>query len=383
MSSTSTTWLTDENSKAGSATAVTIDNGGNIVLGDNTVIGENAWENSHQDGNSNTVVGQLAGSAGTKTSASDNNSLYGYLAGHNLSTGYENLFFGSQSGFNITTGDSNSAFGPGALSGQFDPSIGHTIGEPALTITDKLEENCSFGSYNLFYLINGNRNVTMGFQTGQFIAAGSQVQNLDDCTLVGAKIRPSADGVTNEIVIGYNGRGGGSNTFTCGNSSITNLMVDSDDSCDLGKSDHRFDDIYATNGTIQTSDQRLKDSITDTPLGLDFINALRPVQFKWKDRDEISETEKDIKTSLKGTQTSTDVKRIVQSAKTFSRKHQGLLAQEVKTALDSKGINVDDFAGYVDANVKDNVDAISLRYNEFIGPIIKAIQELSEKVDNL
>jgi hypothetical protein len=62
-----------------------------------------------------------------------------------------------------------------------------------------------------------------------------------------------------------------------------NILPGADDAQDLGSSSLRFDDIHATNGTIQTSDERLKDNIADSSLGLDFVNALRPVKYKWKD----------------------------------------------------------------------------------------------------
>ena len=45
-----------------------------------------------------------------------------------------------------------------------------------------------------------------------------------------------------------------------------------DDAVSLGYiSGGRFDDIVATNGTIQTSDQKEKNTIIDSDLGLDFI----------------------------------------------------------------------------------------------------------------
>ena len=107
------------------------------------------------------------------------------------------------------------------------------------------------------------------------------------------------------------------------------------------------------------------------------------MQYKWKDRDEVTEDYKNTTTFIDKESVVEDATRIVQPAKTFSRKHQGLIAQEVKAVLDSQNINTTDFAGYVDSNIKDGVDKYSLRYGEFIAPIIKAIQELSVKVDNL
>ena len=74
--------------------------------------------------------------------------------------------------------------------------------------------------------------------------------------------------------------------------STGNILPGTDDAQDLGSSSKRFDDIHATNGTIQTSDERLKDNIADSSLGLDFVNALRPVKYQWKDYTYDVEKEK-------------------------------------------------------------------------------------------
>ena len=125
-----------------------------------------------------------------------------------------------------------------------------------------------------------------------------------------------------------------------------------DDKFDLGDTSNRWDDIYATNATIATSDVNLKNTITDSTLGLNFIDSLRPVSYKLNNK---------------------------------SRTHYGLIAQEVKTTLDSLSVNTQDFAGYVDPSVTNDDDngPLGLRYSEFIAPIIKAIQELKEEVEKL
>jgi hypothetical protein len=51
-----------------------------------------------------------------------------------------------------------------------------------------------------------------------------------------------------------------------------------------------------------------------------------------------------------------------------------LIAQEVKSVMDNKGI---DFGGYQDHSVKGGEDVLSLGYSELIAPLIKAIQELN------
>ena len=58
-----------------------------------------------------------------------------------------------------------------------------------------------------------------------------------------------------------------------------------------------------------------------------------------------------------------------------------LSAQQVKSVLDELGI--ENFAGWVLANKDDPASTQGLRYTEFIAPLIKAVQELSQKVADL
>jgi hypothetical protein len=120
----------------------------------------------------------------------------------------------------------------------------------------------------------------------------------------------------------------------------------------------RWSVVYAATGTINTSDEREK-TILGSSLGLSFINALEPVSYKWK---------------IGGVDAEGNPRPGV-------RTFHGLKAQQVKAALDSLG--VDDFAGWV-LNDKDDAQSTQgLRYTEFIAPLIKAVQELSQKVADL
>ena len=142
-----------------------------------------------------------------------------------------------------------------------------------------------------------------------------------------------------------------------------------DDSYDIGDMTHRLDNIYATNGTIQTSDVVRKEGIAETPLGLDFIKALSPKQFKWKDIDIPDQMDVHKKYVA-----------IPAHKKTHIRKHHGLIAQDVEQVLADKGIDTNDFAGFIKDSKTGNQ---GLRYGEFMAPLIKAIQELSTKNEAL
>ncbi len=58
----------------------------------------------------------------------------------------------------------------------------------------------------------------------------------------------------------------------------------SDGGASLGDGSHRWTAVFAVNGTIQTSDARLKQQVTDLGYGLREVLRLRPVSFLWKGR---------------------------------------------------------------------------------------------------
>ena len=99
------------------------------------------------------------------------------------------------------------------------------------------------------------------------------------------------------------------------------------------------------------------DTIVPSDLGLDFINKLKPVSFKWNDG-------------------------------VAGRTHYGLVAQDIeellpdfdKTAMDFAALCKDTFTEDGDGNTVDPYDVYSLRYMEFVAPLVKAIQELTAKV---
>ena len=98
----------------------------------------------------------------------------------------------------------------------------------------------------------------------------------------------------------------------------------SDNLIDLGVSSTRFDDIYATNGTIQTSDENEKQqiaSLTDAE-----ITAAKAISklfktFKWND----AVTEKG----------------------DAARTHTGVIAQQVETTMTDAGLNAGDYAFFI------------------------------------
>jgi hypothetical protein len=170
-----------------------------------------------------------------------------------------------------------------------------------------------------------------------------------------AKPTVSANGSATDIDIALAAKGTGS---------VTPFV---DNTTSLGKSGARWSAVWAANGTIQTSDEREKTNIADSPLGLDFISSLRPVSYKFKvGRNVVTETDEN------GLPTKTE-------PVAGERVHYGLIAQEVKAAL-PEGV---DFGGWILTD-KNNPDSEQgLRYEEFISPLIKAVKELSGQNETL
>ena len=142
-----------------------------------------------------------------------------------------------------------------------------------------------------------------------------------------------------------------------------------DNTLTTGTASFRWNEIFSTNTTINTSDGREKRDIIDSPLGLDFITSLRPVSYKW-----IVGQNKVVQAIEPGGKSTLEPMAGV-------RPHYGLVAQEVKLALDAAG--VDDFAGWILVDKDDADSQQGLRYGEFIAPMIAAITELKTKNDSL
>ncbi len=82
--------------------------------------------------------------------------------------------------------------------------------------------NSAFGGSALASNTTGNDNIAVGFSAGQYISGGSIANRTSGWSVyLGTDTMPLASGDVNEIVIGYNAAGGGSNTATIGNSSVT------------------------------------------------------------------------------------------------------------------------------------------------------------------
>ncbi len=137
----------------------------------------------------------------------------GLLVGHKttgtLSAATYNTGVGIGALSSITSGDYNTASG-------YQAFISNTTGS----------NNTAIGVAAIDRNTAGNYNAVLGAFSGRYIADNATYNTaINNSVLVGALSRPLANDAVNEIVIGYNAIGNGSNTVTLGNSSITNVKT--------------------------------------------------------------------------------------------------------------------------------------------------------------
>ena len=165
--------------------------------------------------------------------------------------------------------------------------------------------------------------------------------------MVGGTTQPGTDAVmyTEGVVSSYNP--------TAGTTGVSIKAYSDVGGSQSLKFDVRTDGDVNYDGVLtDTSDVRLKTDITDTDLGLSFIEALRPVSYR--------------RTS--GT-----------------RRHYGFIAQEVAAVL---GDDADSNAIWVERrDLEEGESSVEnpqgLRYNHLIAPLVKAVQELSARIETL
>lgn len=214
------------------------------------------------------------------------------------------------------------------------------------------DNNKSISVDNLFssatnrdlYLGNGASAIKMAFRNGGNIEVSSDLNpSFDQAADLGAASNRYAQihGMTLNAGVQV-----ATNQIAAYTGSIVNvdgvLRPATNNQRTLGDGTNRWSEVFATNGTINTSDRNAKKDITPITGALQFVRKLKPVEYKWKDGG--------------------------------TRKHTGFISQEVLEVSPWK----DQWGAYVDTG-----NGLGLRYSEFISVNTKAIQELDSKVSRL
>ena len=231
------------------------------------------------------------------------------------------------------------------------------------TITGKTIKGGSINIGNGNFVVNSSGEVTAksGTFSGNLNASkGSFAGTLSAVSGTFTKLTAGTSSFEAErVVINADGQGhvviGDADHYQEGYGQWKHITIrpDGDDTGNIGSPSHRWGIVYATGGTINASDRRMKTNICsmdDTQEQL--FNLLKPVTYKFINTEN-------------------------------GRTHYGYISQDVEDALNELGLTGMDFAGFCkdtyldkDGNISTNY---SLRYSEFIALNTHMIQKLQDE----
>lgn len=284
----------------------------------------------------NVFVGNNTGASNT---IGFNNSFFGFNSGTLNLSGSQNTFIGTETGAANINGDMNSFLGRragfsnidgientfiGAYAGQSNTDGNHNsfMGVTTGSSNTSGAENTFIGAHAGYFNNMGSFNVFLGNFTGLANISGN------NNTFVGFEADGSSSNLTNAAAFGAGAIVNADNSIILGNTSVTS--------------------IGGQVGWSTFSDKRLKTNIEECKLGLEFITKLQPVNYTYKAKGQ---------------------ENLVYS---------GLIAQDVEQLLND--LNTD-FSGLV--RPKNKNDFYSIRYAEFVVPLINSVQEQEKKISDL
>jgi len=268
----------------------------------NTAVGVNALD-AVTDKGKNTAIGYSALGNSTQQQCT----AVGYNAAASNTTGYITAV-GHSAGGQHTTGDQNTCLGNSSMQALTTGSYNTALGQNAL-YSMTTSNHCTAIGRNALFSTTGGQNTAVGKDAGNFTTTGSNNSSF------GFDAKPSSATANNEVTLGN----GSVSTLRCNQTSISSL-----------------------------SDKRDKTDIINLPLGLEFLNTLRPVKFKWQRREPDA---------------------------TDGTVRAGFIAQELQAA---QGDN-----DFLDLVMDNNPDKLEAKQGNLIPVLVKAIQELSAKVTAL
>jgi len=295
------------------------------------------------------VNGVLAGFTG---SSNNYNVSFGY-GSISTSAGWGNTAIGLEALRNNKY-DGNTAIGWSALYSNVYGELNTATGVMALC-------NNTGGSYNTAnsaHVLSANTTGTGNTASGAYALCSNMTGSNN--TAIGFLSNTNGN-LSNAIAIGYNAVATASNAVVLGTYTVTSAGG------------------AVTWSTV--SDGRAKKNIRSEVPGLAFINRLQPVMYNF-DLNAMDELQKSddpkinaFRDSLRNAR-SFEAKEMEAKARANKEKivYSGFIAQDVEKAARSIGYN---FSG-VDAP-ENGKGAYGLRYAEFVVPLVKAVQELSEQ----
>jgi len=408
----------------------------------NTAIGYNSMDAAMDGAVKNTAVGANSLSALT---TGDNNTAVGSTALLSVTTGGNNVAVGNQAGDSITDGDENVIIGDGAAqtstSAHYAVIIGRgaaqngaisgngtiAVGYKALEALTSGSGNTAVGYQCMDTLATGHHNTAIGYEAllnmngadshntavgrsalrlasisgdGNNVAVGSEAGDVitggTKNTIIGAASDPGDAGAINQTAIGYGVTAVDTdNSVTIGNADVTAIHMAQDNGATVhcgsitiygtgfAQGQFRFglnnanygigDSSAAASGTATlyignaaitvSSDERIKRNIEDTKINAtEILNKLRVVDFEWDDPSDKSYNNRNARVSQGGQWT-------------------GMIAQEmvehvphiINAPRKEETLEIDN----------ESEDIWSVDFEHLVPTLVKAVQELSAKVEAL
>jgi len=367
---------TDNQTLSLNGTLLSISNGNSVDL--NGLLGGSSGL-IHNSGSQNIFVGEYSGNSiasGFNNTATGVYSLYSNTSGtHNTAIGTGSLFYNTTGKYNVATGNSalqantsgerNVAIGVSSLASNSTGSNNTAAGDNTLNNNTVGNFNTANGSGSLKLNTSGSYNTAIGTnalaltETGYYnVAVGFNALYYNDeggnMTAIGAYAGPSIfyQDLINSTALGHGAVLTSSNQVRIGNSSVT--------------------DIGGQVSWSTLSDGRFKRDLKEDVEGLSFINSLKPVSYQ-VDKDKLN-THLGIPDSIQQEMKQLNAKST--RSKNSSGREIGFVAQDVVAAMKETGF---EFNG---VHIPENEhDHYTIRYGEFVVPLVKAVQELSEMVE--
>ncbi len=319
----------------------------NTTACQNTAVGTDAlFTQSFSNGNitwnsDNVAIGFAALTANAPTSTINGiaNTAVGSFALTANTTGYDNTGLGTSALYSNTTGQENTGIGRQALFYNTTGEQNTATGYKALRQNSQGNGNTAQGNFALYNCTIGSFNSAIGYHALDNNLAGEQ----NSC--FGSYSNTSLSNLGNATAIG---------TFA---------VVNAADKVRLGSSN-----VTVIEGQVAyswPSDGRFKESIQHDVKGLEFIMQLEPVSYNFNRLNYARHINETI--------TKDREEKLLEQSKNRS---VGFIAQDVEKTIQETGFTSFDA---VHAPVNDT-DTYCMGYAEFVVPLVKAVQELNEKL---
>ena len=339
-----------------------------------TAVGYNALLSNTTSGY-NTAVGYQAADAITTGNYAV---AIGYEAMTSCTTGAFNVAVGGNALESITTNASSTAVGNEAI--RYGTGAQNTaVGEEAffgVSGSSTGANNTAMGYHALHANTTGASNTAIGHDSGETIttaihctAIGRQSLGKDSAAVTGDTNTAIGSGTGNDVTSGANNSFLGYNAGDA-NSPSGSITSQSNIVC-LGNNSTQY--LYCATSTITTSDARDKTDVVDFTHGLNFVNQLRPVTYKWDRRSWY----------IAPDGTSDDILNATpDGSKKTPNIEIGFIGQEVQGIEKSLGYsNSRDDELVVHTN--QDSTTVNLKYERIVPILVNAIKELSAEIDSL